>query len=265
MVYYFTGTGNSAYIAKCLANFFQDESRFIPNVAPEEQIANDKGCGFVFPVYSWGVPPLVLDFIRKLPDCFWEKIKISQTPFWVVMSCGDEVALAPSMITKALEAKNVTIQGIWSVIMPNNYVLLPGFDIDSKSIEENKLREVPYRILEIAEGIKNNIRGIDVTKGKYAWIKSRLIYPLFKRWGIKTTKWHYLPTCIGCGKCCKICPQHNIQLTERHPVWGENCCSCLACYHICPYHAVAYGKETMKKGQYMFPGYPESDNKNSPR
>ena len=37
------------------------------------------------------------------------------------------------------------------------------------------------------------------------------------------------------------------------PVWGDNCAMCLSCYHHCPKHAVEYGRQTMMKGQYLFP------------
>lgn len=137
--------------------------------------------------------------------------------------------------------------------MPNNYVLLPGFDVDKKNIERHKLEEAPKRIHEIAEGIRCHARKIDVVRGSWPWVKTKLIFPLFLRWGISPKKWHSTTSCVGCGICAKSCPLNNVKMDNGVPIWGMNCCSCLACYHSCPRHAVAYGKSTFKKGQYFFP------------
>ena len=253
MVYYFSGTGNSTYVATTLANFLGLGLRFIPETEVSEIEEPSERLLFVFPVYSWGVPPLVSKFISDLGPDFWERVEDKGISVDVVMTCGDEVALAPEMITWDLKKEGIQVNSIWSVIMPNNYVLLPGFDIDSQDVEKRKLRECEGRILEIAQGLKRGDRRIDVTRGTIPALKSKIVFPLFKRWGIFPKKWHYRDVCISCGRCSKICPLINIKMKDGHPVWGNRCCSCLACYHVCPVHAVEYGKETKKKGQYLFP------------
>lgn len=154
MIFYFSGTGNSKYCTDYLARLLDDDKVFMNSdeigVAPSGRY----GLGFVFPVYSWGVPPVVVDFIDSLPESFWEDIKINRIPVWSVMSCGDEVALAPEMLEKVLKRKGVYLKAVWSVIMPNNYVILPGFDVDQKEVELKKLEEAPGRLQEIAERIK---------------------------------------------------------------------------------------------------------------
>ena len=60
---------------------------------------------------------------------------------------------------------------------------------------------------------------------------------------------HATDACIACKKCEKVCPVHNITVTDK-PQWGNNCTQCLGCYHICPVHAIEYGKMTCRKGQY---------------
>lgn len=251
MIFYFTGTGNSGYVAHEMERLLLEKAFFMNEMAPIDP--EGESLGFIFPVYAWGVPPNVANFISKLPYGFWERIKTGQIPVWVVMTCGDEVAKAPEMIADVLAKAGVKAESVWSVIMPNNYVLLPGFDVDSKDIEKNKLRASLPRIREVVAGIKIHMNCVDVTRGSIPGLKSRLVYPLFKRWGIFTKKWHASASCVSCGICVKSCPQNNVSLNnEGLPVWGDYCCSCLACYHSCPKHAVEYGKETRKKGQYLF-------------
>lgn len=254
MIYYFSGTGNSRAVAETLGVSLQEKVSFIPLTNPMQETMEGSTVGFVFPVYSWGVPPLVNDFIDRLAETVWEELTQKHIPVWVVMTCGDEVALAPEMVTDALRRHGVEPQSVWSVIMPNDYVLLPGFDVDPKDVENEKLKAAPRRIEEIAAGIKEGRRTLDVTRGSMAWLKSRLVYPLFKRWGVFPGKWHASDACIGCGICVNRCPLENIALDgKRHPQWGTDCCSCLACYHSCPEHAVQYGKATQRKGQYYHP------------
>lgn len=253
MVFYFSGTGNSEYIAKTLANFLSLQLAFIPEVETSDLTTASENVLFVFPIYSWGIPPLIEKFINEVPESFRESVAVGNYSVDCVMVCGDEVALAPEMFLKVCRKRSISVNSIWSVIMPNNYVLLPGFNVDSKELEQKKLENCKGRILEIAQGIVNGTKRIDVVRGSMPWLKTKLVYPLFKKWGIFPQKWHYLDNCISCGKCASICPLCNVKMQDKHPQWGRRCCSCLACYHICPVHAVAYGTVTKNKGQYFFP------------
>lgn len=253
MIYYFSGTGNSTFVATTLANFLQQRLKFIPETEASKESLPEERIIFIFPVYSWGVPPLVSKFIACLPEEFWNSIKANSYSVDCVMTCGDEVALAPEMITKDFKRVGVELNSIWSVVMPNNYVLLPGFDVDSKDLENSKLKDSESRIIEIAQSLSRGDKRIDVVRGNIPWLKTKIVFPLFKRWGIFPKKWFYTDSCISCGKCEKICPMLNVTMVNQHPKWGNRCCSCLGCYHVCPTHAVQYGSETRKKGQYLFP------------
>lgn len=253
MIYYFSGTGNSRFVANTLSDFLNEDTKPITETDPENETLSGESLGFVFPVYAWGIAPPIINFIEKLSQSFKNDIKTKRTPVWSVMTCGDEVAMAPEMLIKKLKKNDIAINSIWSVIMPNNYVLLPGFDVDSKEVEASKLKNAPARIKEIAKGIKEHdgqTPFIDVTRGSLPILKSALVYPLFRKWGIFAKKWRSTPSCVGCGICEKACPMHNIHMKDRHPEWAENCCSCVACYHSCPRHAIEYGNQTHSKGQY---------------
>lgn len=251
MILYFSGTGNSRYVARELATRLGDEAVEILDANFSEN-PPEAELGFVFPVYSWGIAPLLLDIIKKrIPESWWKSVK----KVWCVLACGDETGLAHIMLLDAIKRRGAEVESIWSIIMPNNYVLLPGFDVDPVELERKKLEASASRIEEISQGIKKGERKIDVVKGKFAGLKTHLIYPLFKRWGIIPKKWHSTAGCIGCGKCTRICPLKNVRMSDDRPVWGSHCCSCLACYHVCPRHAVAYGKITSSKGQYFLPAH----------
>ena len=277
MILYFTGTGNSKYVADKLAENLKDRVYFILN-APLGSLKDGEQLGFVFPVYSWGVPPLIMNYIKSLSQEAVESLNTLKTEIWAVCTCGDEVARTPEMLNRALADKGLKLSGFWGVIMPNNYVLLPGFNIDSRELENEKIKKSADRITDISLQISNKDFKTDVVRGSWSKTKTGLIYPLFKRWGIFPAKWYAKDNCIGCGKCAEVCLINNIILRDDKgnsgekypnsektsdpsnketkfklkPVWGDHCVSCLGCYHICPVNAIQYGGATKNKGQYFF-------------
>lgn len=252
MIYYFSGTGNSRYAARRLSPLAGEAACFIPAADVRSQgLGDSKSVGFVFPVYAWGVPPLVMDFIRRLPEGFAKEVKEKGIPVWCVAVCGDETGMAVGMLRKGLADKGLVLKGAWSLIMPNVYVMLPGFGVDPKDVEERKLKDSIGRLAEIGRKVSEGEWEEDVHLGPWPRLKTRAVYPLFKRWGVNPKKWHATDGCIGCGKCAASCPVGNIDMKDGRPVWGDRCVSCCACYHCCPTHSANYGSITEKQGQYQ--------------
>ena len=62
MIFYFSGTGNSAWVAERMAEALQDRTVAIAEASVQERtyaLRADERLGFVFPVYAWGPPKLV--------------------------------------------------------------------------------------------------------------------------------------------------------------------------------------------------------------
>ncbi len=273
MIFYFSGTGNSRWIAFQLAEALQDRLVFIPEAmqyssaipkaitvanegenssnarTPEYTLAEGEKVGFVFPVYSWGPPQIVLDFIKSLTLSGY---KDHYTYF--VCSCGDETGFTPDRMRKALTSRRWSCHAGFSVCMPNNYILFPGFDVDPPDVEKRKLSEAVPRMQEIISQICNKAEVEDCHIGSLPWLKSRIIFPLFNRFAVSARPYDYTEACNGCRKCERHCPTRNITLSDdRRPVWGNRCTMCVACYHICPQHAVTYSNKTRGKGTYFHP------------
>lgn len=250
MIFYFSGTGNSKWVAQQLALSLNDQISFIPSVldVSDYTFADDEKVGFVFPIYSWGVPPIVLRFIDQLNSILGQNRYL-----YFICSCGDETGRAPQQFAKAIGKKGWCCNAGFSIIMPNNYVLLPGFDVDSDEVMQKKLTDAPERLQSIVELLKQSYCGMDCSEGGYAYLKSKLVYPLFVKWGVSTKKFYSADECNGCGRCVKMCPTKNIKLINNRPVWDKNCTSCLACFHSCPQNVIGYGGSTKGKGQYFHP------------
>ena len=191
---------------------------------------------WVFPIYSWGVPPVVAHFIRKC------KIKgAHEARHYLVCTCGDDIGVADNQWRQLTGRRGWSPRGSFSVQMPNTYVLMKGFDVDSPEVAAGKLQSMPERVDHVAKAIERDFTGNDVVRGSMAWLKSAVVYPFFRRFCMSPRPFHSTAACTACGLCSRSCPMENIGMEDGHPCWGNRCALCLRCYHICPTHAVAYG------------------------
>ncbi len=96
MIYYFSGTGNSEWVAGELARLTGDEAHAIAPLADKAggiAIAAPARVGIVFPVYAWGAPAIVERFCRS--------ITIADGAYaYVVCTCGDEAGRAVKRLQK---------------------------------------------------------------------------------------------------------------------------------------------------------------------
>ena len=258
MIYYFSGNGNSAHVAHQLARLTHDRARFIPRAGKAETTADI--FGLVFPIHAWGMPRAVEEFLRQL--------RTDRTPYYIYMvcTCGDDIGRTDRLLARTLKQKGLPLDAAFSVRMPNTYVALPGFEVDSKELAQEKLAAVPERLAQIATAINGRARGVrDVVPGAMPWLKSKVLRPLFYRLfcgdhGFRTTE-----ACNGCGRCAKVCPVRNIRLSDQRPQWQGRCTDCLACFHHCPQRAIRYGRWTEGKGQWTMKQEQKSPNKNRRR
>lgn len=248
MIFYFSGTGNSAWVARLLAEGQKEELLAIGEEigkGKEYELKEGEKVGFVFPVYAWGPPEIVLRFIQQL------KMPKPEYLFFVC-TCGDDTGRTAQIFSAAVRRKGWQCAAGYSVTMPNTYVSLPGFDVDPQDVEEQKVQNAIARVRFVNEEISHRIRmkHYNCHEGMLPFTKSYLLRPLFHAFLMSPRPFHATDACIACKKCEKACPVRNIKVPDRLPVWGTNCTQCLACYHSCPVHAVQYGKMTAKKGQY---------------
>lgn len=252
MIFYFSGTGNSKWVAELISTHLNDRLIAIGDAFTEKrfsyELADGEALGFVFPTYSWGPAPIVVDFMKHMEI----KGYYDNTFVYMVTTCGDDVGLTVELWQEALgEIKGCAA---YSVQMPNTYILLPGFDVDDKDIEKQKKHNAEMQMENIIHRLKHHHHAVDVVKGSWAWVKSRVIYPWFRRYSMTDKKFVVdSKKCTHCGTCVNKCPMKNITLRKNEtPKWHGNCAMCLGCIHRCPERAIDYGRTTQKKGRYHF-------------
>ena len=243
MIFYFSGTGNSQWIAEELARRTNDVAQ---NLAPLMKdgatsvfAGMDQTIGIVFPVYAWGAPLIV--------ERFCESITLAPGAFaYAVCSCGDEAGKAMKRLKKCFP-----YQSAWSIAMPNNYII--GFDVDSPALTRQKIQAAHEKIASIAEAVLAKQNVYDVHEGAQAGMKTALIRPMFNTFARATKSFSVDNGCNGCGLCARMCPIGAISMEGGKPVWvRKHCTQCMGCINRCPQRAIQYGSGTAKRGRYTF-------------
>jgi ferredoxin len=242
MIYYFSGTGNSEWVAKQLASGTGDIAVNMADLlrSGHTDISVDAGqnIGIVFPIYAWRAPELVVQFVKA--------IKIAQDVYrYAVCTCGDEAGLAMERFSTIFP-----VESAWSIIMPNNYIRL--FNLDSKDVVRNKIEKAKERLPLICNAIRTKQKTWDVHEGPLSYFKTHVVNPLFNMAYLNAKGFNAESHCTACGLCVKKCPLGNITLKGDRPAWGNHCTQCMACIQHCPVQAIQQGNATKTKGRYFF-------------
>lgn len=244
MIFYFSGTGNSAWAARQLGRLTQDEVYDITTLSQLPDIQQAKQIGFVFPVYAWGVPEVMADFAKKLTK--------TQAFAFGVCTCGGNAGLAMKYFSKYYP-----LDSSYSLIMPNNYIV--GSDTDDEKEILAKISAARESLEQISREILGRKRVYRVRQGGLAGIKSGFVNTGFNKFARSAKPFFTADSCNGCEMCAKQCPAHAISLQNGKPVWKAQCYQCMRCINTCPQQAIQYGKGTSGRRRYTIWNYLPQD------
>ena len=251
MILWYSGCGNSRFVADTLSKELADDNMiFIPEAARQAaalEFGPDEILGIVFPVYSWSVPKLVSEFLRT--------VHVTGRPSYIfaACTCGDQTGLTYEHLCKDLRKQGLQLDAFFSFQMPETYINLPGFELDTPENAKRKIDGTRKSLREVIGLIKQRMQGnYDKLRGSKTFLKSNILKPLFYGLLITDRKFTVSDACIGCGICAKNCPLQNITIENDRPHWNGHCTNCMSCYHRCPKNAINFGSATIGKGQYHF-------------
>lgn len=241
MIFYFSATGNSRWVASTLAQSLNDKAYDIAKINTIPDLNINGKIGYVFPIHAWGVPRVMKEFI--------DRSKLSTQFTFAIATCGEDAGKA---VDKLL--KEYGINSGYSITMPNNYII--GSDIDDESDIMKKIAAAESQIRIIAKEITGEEAVYHVNEGKIASFKTNIINKGFIKFATNTKPFGVMEDrCDSCGLCADNCPLSTIRLVEGKPIWGKDCCQCLACINNCPHEAIQYGKNTLYRGRYNIGKY----------
>ena len=246
MVLYFSGTGNSRYVAKQIAEKSNEKIISIGDRIrnkDNKRIDTDGRLIFVVPTYAWRIPIIVKEWIQNT--------KFSgENKAWFVMTCGSETGNAAKCNKDLCTEKGFTYMGTASVAMPENYIAM------FKVPEEDEIRTIMTEAKPVIETIIKNIEADksfpETRHNLIDSFLSRTVNPVFYRLFVKSDPFYATEQCCSCGKCVTLCPLNNIRLADGKPKWGRECTHCMACISCCPEAAIEYGRKSIGQNRYFF-------------
>jgi ferredoxin len=249
MVFYFTGTGNSLFIAKRIAGKSKEK---LVSISAELKKSNStftledgEDIGFVYPVHGFAPPSAVMAFASKL-----SLKNFNGNYIYSVFNCGGTWEYTAKRFSESLSKGGMTLKGDFHVIMPGNYTL--GNTRISEAQDQETLLHAGEKVDEVLSLIDK--KTVNYEKGRHSFFMSYVIHALL---GLESSvKFEIGSGCNRCGKCAAICPMGAIQITGGKVIRDKRkCVLCLGCINCCPADALNIGKKTAGKRRYIHPAY----------
>lgn len=239
-IFYFSSTGNSLYIAKEIEKALGGEVHYIPKYSGE--LREFEKIIIVSPVYSFGLPVHVFDFIPTLPK---------NKPIYIVLNYGGMVFGADGLAYEHAKKSGLDIKAVYTVKMPENYTL--DFTVPL-AYQQKILKKAPAAVSKVMEKISRGEENHPKGKAKFA----KIYYENKGNWHKIADDFSTAENCVLCGKCVKFCPSGNISVKNGKVAFADKCVACLGCYHRCPEKAIVY-KNKKKDYRYINPHINEED------
>lgn len=247
MILYFSGTGNSAYVAERIGRAANEKVFSVFEKIRDQDISSmrsDMPWIIVSPTYAWRIPRVLQRWLEKTELEGNKEIRF-------VMTCGGGIGNAEKYLKKLSTVKGMNYMGCRPIVMPENYIAL--FSTPTKEEALEIIARAEKEIDEAAEFIKN---GKAFTRLSPTWrdkLSSGMINSLFYSMFVHAKKFYVTDKCVSCGKCVKVCPLNNVLLENGRPVWGNECTHCMACICRCPTEAIEYGEHSIGLPRYTCP------------
>lgn len=222
---YFTGTGNSLYVAKQLG----EKCLSIPQLIKAEIYEfEDEEIGIIIPCYHGGIP--------KMIEKFLDKVTLKSNYIFGVITYGSFAGAPSTHLQQIAKRNNIEFSYVDEILMVDNY--LPLFDIN-KEVDEIPNKNIEQNIKRIQSNVKNRKRYLKknslITEGIRRIIDKFYNHHFQENFSINNN-------CNSCAICEKVCPVNNITV-EIQPIFKDNCQHCLSCIHHCPQKAINIKKE----------------------
>ena len=161
----------------------------------EYKLREGEKVGFVFPVYAWGPPEIVLRFIRRL--------KMTKPEYlFFVCTCGDDTGRTAQLFSSAVARKGWRVLPVTRSPCPNTYVSLPGFDVDDEDVETRKVHNAVARVRFINEEIASRVqtKHYNCHEGALPFTKSYFLRPFFNTFLMSPKPFYATEQCIAWKK-----------------------------------------------------------------
>ena len=263
VIFYFSGTGNSLYVAKRLAEGLGN-TRLVPVLQAlelKEKAFSYQQVGIVYPVYLNTAPVPVRTFLSS-----FDFTKVSY--LFAVATHGPAPGYPGAYVNHLLKDKGRLLDAFFNVRMTNNspkgvapkplmiknweQYIMPGKIENMQCKADAVIEEAISALQEQQHTFREVYQSEPKARGHFL---TKLMWRIGESSRPKLT---FLldDTCTGCGTCQEICLSGRIKMDGRYPEWQKQipCYYCYACFNYCPEQAIGVKYYTKKEGRYHFPG-----------
>ena len=251
MVLYFSSTGNTEFAAKRIAEATGDTCvNLLDRIRKNDHSELHSDTPFIIcaPVYVCEMPRFLRKYIKE--QTFTGSKEVS-----FVFTSGGYCGVAGKLAKNLMKRKGMIWRGHADITMPRNYIVSEHYPMLDEAAVKERIESSCKQLDTVIDDLK---AGRDLTARKPSVFELWVTVPLNPVWSkfmYKTKGFHATDTCIGCGKCVKLCPLNNILFKDKKPVWENNCSHCMACIGNCPVEAIQYSNITQNKDKYHFGKY----------
>ena len=251
MVLYFSATGNTEFIAKEIAKRTNDEClNLLDRIKKQDfsTLSSDKPFVICAPVYVCEIPRFMMKYLKKLTFTGNKNV-------YFILTSGGYSGPSGILLKKIFKKKKMICHGHADFKMPRNYVASDAYPMLDKEQVEERLSSAYQQVDQVVSDITS---GNALTARHVSFFETAITLPFNPIWckfKLSAKGFFVDNSCIGCGKCEKLCPLNNIKLIDKKPVWDKQCTHCMACIANCPVKAIQYGNITQNKERYTFGQY----------
>ena len=236
VILYFTGTGNSLYVARQLAGH-EGETLSIPQLMKAGQYSVEADeIGLVYPVYGHMPPNMVRKFIQQA--------HLTADYKFAVLTYGNRKCSAVEIWDEVSSQAGCPFDYISTMNMVDNW--LPNFDM-------NKQMKVDKHIPEQLSRISADINSARHWHEPVSDVEREQHQGFLERSGIDPKVGFVMQSercftvgsdCISCGICTYVCPRGNYRLSAQGATSQGDCEFCFACIQNCPQKAIQFARST---------------------
>ena len=238
LIFYFTATGNSLYVARELAGE-SGQLLSIPQIIKGEHLDFEADeIGFVFPDYAASAPLMVREFVSKA--------HFKAQYIFSVITFGNFAANVADWWDDFCKEKGLQNHYINTLLMVDNY--LPVFDMNEQVKIDKKISENLTQIVNDIASHREYVSHVDADDRMKEWLK-RLQENHFPMEAERLLRLN-TETCIACGTCAAVCPHGNFRMTDTYAEFSGSCEYCLACVHACPQKALTLERERNPQARF---------------
>jgi len=264
LMLYFSGTGNSKYIAELfcsMMNMHTDQTAnadmsaqchsIEENINFEQLISSHETIGFCYPIYGSRVPRIMREFVGKYIEFLKDKKVIIFCTQW--MFSGDGARVFTDMFSR----NYVNVVYAEHFFMPNNVNNLFILPLESDKKVKKYLFNAEKKMQIVCNNIKKGVikkRGFNVFS-RFLGLFQGVLMPIWEKKALDKVKIHNNCICsetsgTHCGLCVSICPMRNFEKQNGKIITKDNCTICYRCINKCPQKAIAVFLRVKPKAQY---------------